>query len=544
MAQSNLDYRNWPFFKRVREMGLRGAVTDTVDDAVLRITAGLNIADLRGMLRGDPPARPNPRLTPHADGFFLHIRPGYYNESVTGLYPTFRLGWLSTYFFALETLTGIFLMVFYTPSTRYAYANMLNILANVPFGQMMRDLHRLGAEAMVVIVALHMLRTFWTASYKKPRGFTWATGVLLLVVTLGLSYTGYLLPWDQLAYWAVTIGASMAEAAPPPIVGAFVNILLKGAPDLGAAGLLRFYLLHVIVFPLVGGVLLMVHYYKVIIHGHTLPPENEATGTDTAKRVPTDRRVYYLPDLLALDAYWIGLITLILVVAVTFFYNAALENQANPLSTPLHTVAPWYFLWIQGLLKLGDKTLMGVIVPTILVGAFTLMPYFDVGPIRYYSKRRIALSMSMAFIVFIVVTSWMGTPEFRVQTSADQEIFFQMAPTEQIGLVRAIPFKDLDSALGSYDVDGDWRASIPRSSGLYPVMEKYQEMVDHARKLSVDKGGLPNAKATLVISQLQPHLDGVTLRITWDNVKKPGSDPLSSELLVPVHEFGYPEGGE
>jgi quinol-cytochrome oxidoreductase complex cytochrome b subunit len=431
--------------------------------------------------------------------------------------------------------------VFYTPSTRYAYANMLNILGNVPFGQFMRDLHRLGAEAMVVIVALHMLRTFWTASYKKPRGFTWATGILLLFFTLGLSYTGYLLPWDQLAYWAVTIGASMAEAAPPPIVGAFVNILLKGAPDLGAAGLLRFYLLHVILFPLVAGCLLMMHYYKVVLHGHTLPPEAEKTGTDTAKRIAADKRVYYLPDLLALDAYWVGLVTLLMVVAVAFFYHAALENQANPLSTPLHTIAPWYFLWIQGLLKLGDKTLMGVIVPTILIGSFFLMPYFDVGPIRYYAKRRIALSMSMVFVTAIVVCTWMGTPEFRVQTSLDQEIFYELAPSEAVGLVRAIPFQDL--TVGAYDADGDWRTQVPRSSALYHVMEEFQRLVDHAKTISPTKGGLPNAKATLVISQLQPHLRGVTLRITWDDAKKPGNT-LSNELLVPVHEFGYPNGGE
>lgn len=407
---SNLDFKDFPLFKRIREKGLRGGLFETLDDAVLRITAGLDIGDLRGMLRGDPPARPNPRLTPHADGFLLHVRPGYYNEAITGIYPTFRLGWLSTYFFTLETLTGIFLMVFYTPSTRFAYTNMLNILSNVPFGQFMRDLHRLGAEAMVIIVALHMLRTFWTASYKKPRGFTWATGVLLLFFTLGLSYTGYLLPWDQLSYWAVTIGASMAEAAPPPIVGQFVNILLKGAPDLGAAGLLRFYLLHVIGFPLLLFVFLMVHYYKVIVHGHTLPPETEKVGEDTAKRIPVERRVYYLPDLLALDGYWTALVTLLMVIAVTFFYHATLENQANPLSTPLHTVAPWYFLWIQGLLKLGDKTLMGVIVPTILIGSFIAMPYFDVGPLRFYGKRRIAISMSMLFVAFIAVASWMGTP--------------------------------------------------------------------------------------------------------------------------------------
>src|SRR5574341_702214 len=482
---SNFDLRDAPFLKRIRQVGLRQAIFEGVNDVVWRLTAGLDIAELRAILRGDPPtARPNPRLKPHADGFWFHIRPGYYNEDVVGLYPTFKLGFLSVYLFAVEFITGVFLMVFYTPSTTQAYDNMLNILSNVPLGQFMRDLHRLGAEAMVIIVALHMLRTFLTASYKKPRQFTWATGVLLLVFTLGLSYTGYLLPWDQLAYWAVTIGASMAEAAPPPIVGEFLNILLKGAPDLGQGGLLRFYLLHIIGFPTLLIIFLFVHYYKVILYAHSLPPEKERTGEDTAKRIPVDKRTYFTPDILTSELLITGVVTAILVVAVLFFYHAPLENWANPQSTPLHTVAPWYFLWIQGLLKLGDKTLMGVVVPMfILIPAFIMMPYIDVGPIRYYARRRLAWSMSLLFIVFIVVTTWMGTPAFRVVTSQDQEIFFELAPTERVGLVRAVPFDDLYDALdpGAYNIDEDWESVIPRSSGLYHVMQVYERMVEEAR---------------------------------------------------------------
>ena len=253
---------------------------------------------MRGVLRDDPPGRPNPRLTPHAEGFWLHMKPTYYHRMVDGLYPTFRLGWLSTFFFAFEIVTGIFLMIYYTPSPLVAYENMLNLLGNVPFGQIMRDMHRLAAELMVIVVVLHMLRTFITGSYKKPRQFTWATGVILLGVTLVLSFSGYLLPWDQLSLWAVTIGASMAEAIPPEIVGRNINLLVRGAPEFGANGLLRFYLLHVVALPLAGIVAFGVHYYKVIHHGHSLPPEAEKVGEDTAKRVPMDSRVYFMPQIL------------------------------------------------------------------------------------------------------------------------------------------------------------------------------------------------------------------------------------------------------
>jgi len=183
------------FLDDVKEKGLKKAVFELVDESVERLTAGLNIQDIREAMRGEPASRkPNPRLQPHADGFWLHMRPSYFHADMTGLYPTFRLGWLSTYLVFFETITGILLMVWYTPSPDVAYSNMLAMLSNVPMGQLVRDLHRLGAEAMVLIVSLHMVRTFFTGSYKKPRQFTWFTGLLLLAITGFLSFSGYLLP--------------------------------------------------------------------------------------------------------------------------------------------------------------------------------------------------------------------------------------------------------------------------------------------------------------------------------------------------------------
>lgn len=432
------------FLDDIKEKGLRKAVYEGVDEVVTRLTAGMNVQDIREALRGDAPSRrPNPRLTPHADGFFLHIRPSYYNEAVTGIYPTFRLGWLSTYFFVLEIITGLFLMVFYTPSPEVAYDNMLEILSNVPMGQFMRDLHRLGAEAMVLFVLLHMLRTFVTGTYKKPRQFTWFTGMVLLLATLGLSFTGYLLPWDQLAFWAVTIGTSMAEAAPPEVVGTNVNLLLRGAPDIGAGGLLRFYLLHVFALPLVTIVFLFVHYYKVVLHGHGLPPRMEEIGQDTAKRVPVNKRVYFIPDVLTTELMWVGLVSLIMVVMVTWFYHAPLENHANPQSTPLHTVAPWYFLWLQGMLKLGDKILMGVVAPTIIFGFLFIMPYLDVTKSRRYAHRRFSLTLGALSVLALVVLTYMGTPFYGVDSAADQEIIQEMIPDELVGPLRSTPYDEL-----------------------------------------------------------------------------------------------------
>lgn len=435
------------FLDDIKEKGFKRAVFEGVDDIVKSITAGMNVQDIREALRGEAPSRrPNPRLQPHSDGFWLHMRPSFFHKDMTGVYPTFRLGWLSTYFVFFETITGMFLMVWYTPSPQIAYGNMVAILSNVPLGQLMRDLHRLGAEAMVLIVTLHMIRTFMTGSYKKPRQFTWFSGVILLFATFFLSFSGYLLPWDQLALWAVTIGASMVEASPPPIVGETLNLLLRGGPDIGANGLLRFYLLHVLAVPALLFVFTGVHYYKVIIHGHSLPPQKENIGEDTAKRVPLDKRVYFIPDVLTSEIMWIGVTSFILVVLCIWFYHAPLEAHADPQVTPLGTTAPWYFLWIQGALKLGDKVLWGIIFPTIVLVIFFAWPYLDNTPSRRFADRRFALIVCFTFMSSFTVLSYMGTAEYGVNTTADQEIFYYMAHEpahNRMGVILPVPFEQL-----------------------------------------------------------------------------------------------------
>ncbi|PJF26468.1 MAG: hypothetical protein CUN53_07720 [Phototrophicales bacterium] len=310
----------------------------------------------------------------------------------------------------------------------------------------MRDLHRLGAEAMVLIVTLHMLRTFFTGSYKKPRQFTWFTGVILLFLTMFLSFSGYLLPWDQLALWAVTIGASMIEAAPPEVVGTNLNLLLRGGPEIGANGLLRFYLLHVLAVPALLFIFTGVHYYKVVIHGHSLPPKEENIGEDTAKRVPLDKRVYFIPDIMTSEIMWIGVTTLVLVVLVTWFFHAPLENHADPQITPLGTTAPWYFLWIQGALKLGDKVLWGIIFPTVYLGFLALLPYIDTTPSRRWAHRRSIFTIVLLLIAATVVLSYMGLAEFGVINTADVDILHHMTMEpahNHIGLLRPIPFNQL-----------------------------------------------------------------------------------------------------
>lgn len=471
------------FVDQVKEMGLKRATIAKADEAVERLTAGLNVNDIRDMLRGEEPRRPNPRLRPHADGFWLHIIPSFYHTEVTHIYPTFRLGWLSTFMFVWETITGIFLMIFYTPSPEKAYADIWNIMGNVPLGQLMRALHRFGAEVMVVVVALHMLRTFITGSYKHPRQFTWFTGMILLVLTLVLSFSGYLLPWDQLAYWAVTVAVSAAEATPgPEVVGRNINLLLRGAPVIGAGGLLRFYLLHVLALPLLLGIFFFVHYYKVVIHGHSLPPGREAIGEDTARRVPRDERTYFLPDIATSQLMWIGLTTLFLVAGSLWFYRVPLESHADPLVTPLHVVAPWYLAWSQGWLKLADKVFIAFIFIPGLATAFFVMPYFEVGKSRRYADRRVGLTVAMLFIAFMWMSNWMGSPEYRVQSSPDQEVSQELLPQEGHSSLKSVPYEFLEP--GTYR-PGEEVAGNPY---LTEALEEFHVAMGH-RSCSLEESG-------------------------------------------------------
>jgi ubiquinol-cytochrome c reductase cytochrome b subunit len=553
------------FLDDIKEKGLRKAVFEGLDDSVQRMTAGMNIQDIREALRGEEPSRrPNPRLTPHADSFFLHIRPSFYHQAVTGIYPTLRLGFLSTYFFIIETITGLFLMIFYTPSPDVAYENMQEILGNVPMGQFMRDLHRLGAEAMVLFVFLHMVRTYVTGSYKKPRQFTWFTGFILLQLTLFLSFTGYLLPWDQLAFWAVTIGTSMAEAAPPEVVGTNVNLLLRGAPDIGAGGLLRFYLAHVFLLPLLTVIFLFVHYYKVVLHALSLPPSMDEIGQDTAKRVPKESRVYYIPDVLTTELMWTALVTFIMVAMCTWFFHAPLENHADPQVTPLHTTAPWYFLWLQGLLKVGDKVFWGLVVPTLIFGAIAVLPYVDVAKSRRYAHRRIMLTVGMVTLVLLMMLTFMGTPKYGVDTAGDQETTQELIPDEGVGPIRAIPYDEvvITTEMPIYgDLNNPALTNIPREEidarivangaivveegNLDELREQYEENQPHLFEAIEEfhhmlydefEEEIPNATGYFIISQKQPGLKRFQIQITWDAENEEGvTQRTSSGKLTFIH---------
>jgi quinol-cytochrome oxidoreductase complex cytochrome b subunit len=220
--------------------------------------------DVRGsIIRNGWPTSVRGRSLAIMNSVFLHLHPIRTRPDAIKMTYTFGLGGISFYLFLLLTLTGVLLMFYYIPSVERAYDTMKQIQEQQPFGYLLRNMHRWSAHAMVITVFLHMCRVFYTGSFRAPRQFNWVVGVILLVLTFLLSFTGYLLPWDQLAIWAIVVGTNMVGSTPPPQVGEFIRFLTVGDFTVGQNALIRFYTLHVIGLPLLLSVFLAVHFWRI-----------------------------------------------------------------------------------------------------------------------------------------------------------------------------------------------------------------------------------------------------------------------------------------
>src|SRR3989449_1297358 len=218
------------------------------------------------------------------DNVFLHLHPVRIPRHATNIGYTWGMGGITFLLFIVLTVTGVILMFYYRPAAEYAYEDMKYLMNDVAFGPLIRNMHRWSAHAMVITVMLHMFRVFLTGSYKAPRQFNWVVGVLLLVLTLLLSFTGYLLPWDQLSIWAVTVGSNMGRATPilghegpgHELIPGLNNVydaraFLFGGGEIGPHTLLRFYILHCIFIPLVASLLMAVHFWRIRRDGFSGP---------------------------------------------------------------------------------------------------------------------------------------------------------------------------------------------------------------------------------------------------------------------------------
>lgn len=214
----------------------------------------------RSIIRNPDRVTTRDRAAGHWSNFFLHIYPVKIRRKELYFRYSWYLGVAAVTLFISLVVSGIYLMFLYVPSPSTAYGDIQALQTQVAFGQYIRNVHRWSAHLMVIAVAAHMARVFYRGAYKSPREFNWTIGVVLLVVTLLFSFTGYLLPWDQLAYWAVTVGTSMAAYV--PLVGKTASNILLGGSQVSSATLLRFYVFHVAVLPAIAIMLIAIHLWR------------------------------------------------------------------------------------------------------------------------------------------------------------------------------------------------------------------------------------------------------------------------------------------
>jgi cytochrome b-561 len=379
------------------------------------------VANLRGVprhlresvVRTGSPSTDRSRSSFVFGNLFLHLHSVRVHRWTFRWSTTWGLGIIALSAFLITLGTGILLMFYYKPYPEVAYWSIKDIHFVVPTGKLIRNAHRWAAQIMVLVVFVHMARVFYTASYRAPREFNWVIGMGLLVVTLGLSFTGYLLPWDQLAYWAITIGANIAQS-PREVTdalgitawfdpGGLQKFLLLGSEEIGEEALIRFYLLHVMLLPLALALLLGVHFWRIrkdgglarpadadrrlgdagtdVVPVFTEAPEKTyqlaalVRGTSPAVGRGPERTLPAMPHLFYAEAA-VFMLTLLLCVALSLISDAPLKEHANPAVPENPAKAPWYFLGLQELVSYS-AFMGGMGIPVIVVLGLTLIPYLD-----------------------------------------------------------------------------------------------------------------------------------------------------------------------
>jgi quinol-cytochrome oxidoreductase complex cytochrome b subunit len=382
----------------------------------------------RSIFRVGLPGSNLERAQAMVSSFVLHVQPAKVNRHSLRASYSFGLGLISLYLFLILIVTGTLLMFYYVPSTERAYNVMKDLQFVVSAGLVLRNMHRWAAHLMVIFVLLHMCRVFYTGAYKRPREFNWVIGVCLFLLTLGLSFTGYLLPWDQLAFWAITVGTNIAAYA--PYIGPSLKYLMLGGNVVGQEALIRFYALHIIVLPAFAGFMIAVHLWRVRKDGGLSRPNEPEDVVQQVElsQLPT-QKTYGLMELARGTTPQVGrdpeeevfswphlvfrelLLLLLVIAAVLFlaiFWNAPLEEKANPIHPPNPAKAPWYFLGLQELVSYSAFW-GGVVVPGLLVTALILLPYFDhkrKGVGRWFARERVVANtiFTVCLVIAIVLT--------------------------------------------------------------------------------------------------------------------------------------------
>jgi quinol-cytochrome oxidoreductase complex cytochrome b subunit len=301
-------------------------------------------------------------------------------EEQLGFRKTWYLGALTLGSFTIQITTGLLLMLYYHPSIPQGYADMKDLEFVVSSGLLLRSLHRWSAHAMVFLIFVHMAKVFYRSAYRPPRELNWVLGVCLLILTLLLSYTGYLLPWDQLSYWGTTVGSNIISSI--PFLGAKLRYYLLGGHTVNANALLRFYVLHTMILPLTLIALVAVHLWRLHKDGGMFDVDakgnrvaNGQDGNDTPTNNGKSEKTLSYGDLLFREIIAIEALAVVL-ITIGLIWAAPLEQLANPMHTPNPAKAPWYFTGLQELLHYFPPFVAGISLPVLIISGLIFIPFF------------------------------------------------------------------------------------------------------------------------------------------------------------------------
>ncbi|MBN1304925.1 MAG: cytochrome bc complex cytochrome b subunit [Anaerolineales bacterium] len=354
------------------------------------------------------------RIRMVVNSLVLHLHPAKVPERTLRWTYSWGLGGLSAVLMMLLGVTGIILLNNYTPAVPQAYLDILELRSNVWFGELIRNLHHWSANLLIIVAVLHLVRVFLTGAYRPPRELNWLIGAGMLVLVLAANFTGYLLPWDQLAFWAITVGTSILSYV--PLAGEWLSRLALGGPEVGGNTLLNFYSMHISFIPLLIFALMSYHFWRVRKDGGLTMPR----GLDEAEP-PISERVTTIPHLVRKElVFALAWIAALLVFAM--LVPAPLEDIANPDVSPNPAKAPWYFLGLQELLLHFHPLVAGIILPGLAALAVFMLPFFDTNPasvgVYFRSRRGRSLTFLSAGLALVLTPLWVLLDEYLLNWSA------------------------------------------------------------------------------------------------------------------------------
>ena len=316
----------------------------------------------------------------------------------------YYLGGMTLFLFTIQVVTGVLLLFYYRPSAEEAYESVRFLMAEVKFGWLVRSIHAWSANLMIFTAFLHLFSVMLLKAYRKPRELTWISGAILMALALGFGFTGYLLPWNELAFFATRVGTEIVGVL--PVVGNFALRILRGGDDVTGATLTRFYAVHVAVLPALTTFILGLHLYLVQRHGMSTPPD--AGGTGTSQAMP------FFPNFLMRDLVgWLA--ALAVLTALAAYFPIELGKEADPFAPAPAGIKPeWYFMFMFQTLKylpahvlwIIEGELLGILAFMVLGVFMLLVPVYD--PEGKGHRSRIVTRVGIGLIVYMIVLTVVG----------------------------------------------------------------------------------------------------------------------------------------